>query len=198
MIHRKIVLALVPVLAASMLACAAESPDPLVPGSVLAAKGGNGGGGSTQPLVADAVAGDFFASGGAPLVSQGPAETSKAYAALWKHSRCADITPDGSTYALTDEVRVGTSMRGGKIVAVQFWAQDVIGDEGIAHETDWVAIEPAVKPNSAGFTLHVHVDNLPVWRLDGHLSGNRVEVIGTISIGDIVYRDGTPGDCTGS
>jgi hypothetical protein len=183
-----------PILASLGLACQeAPTESQLQPNAAAAAKGG---GGATSPLVADAVTGDFSSTGGTALVSIGAAGTSKAYAALWKHSRCADITPEGSSYALTDDVTVHTRSRAGKIIAVWFSGQDVIGDAGIMHETDEIPVTP-IKPNTSGFTLHVHADAVQVWRLDGHLRGDRVEMIGTISIGDIVYRAGTPTDCSG-
>ena len=68
-----------------------------------------------------------------------------------------------------------------------FWIQDVIGTEGIMHSTDKIPIEPPVAPSPDGFTLHIHADGVPVWRHKGHLGGPRVEVIGTISVGDIVF-----------
>lgn len=186
--------AAVPALASLIFACQeAPTESRFQPNDALAARGGGGG---TSPLVADAVTGDFSSTGGTALVSIGPAETSKAYAALWKHSRCGDITPTGSAYALTDDVTVHTRSRAGKIVAVWFSAQDVIGDAGIMHETDEIAVTP-FKPNASGFTLHIHADAVQVWRLSGHLRGDRVEMIGTISIGDIVYHAGTPAICAG-
>jgi hypothetical protein len=105
-----------PLLASLVLACQeAPTESAIQPSDPLAAKGG---GGATSPLVADAITGDFGSPGGTPLVSTGAAETSKAYAALWKHSRCADITPEGNEYALTDDVTVHTRTRAGKIIGV--------------------------------------------------------------------------------
>lgn len=183
-----VALVLLPVAAYS-----AAASDPLAAGLQKKGKGGGGGGGSS--LVADVVMGDFFSDGGTPLVSAGPAATSKGYAVLFKHTRCGDITPEGSSYALTDENRIETTVKRGQITRVRFWAQDVIGEEGIAHETDWVTIDPPAPVSKSGFTLHVHADNLQVWQLDGLRDGNRVQIIGTISIGDVVYRSGTAGDC---
>jgi hypothetical protein len=38
------------------------------------------------------------------------------------------------------------------------------------------------------FTLHVHADNIVVYRLPGHTGGKRVGAIGTTCIGDVVYQ----------
>ncbi|MGH7558417.1 MAG: hypothetical protein ACREMD_11695, partial [Gemmatimonadota bacterium] len=64
---------------------------------------------------------------------------------------------------------------------------DVIGEAGIAHETDRVLVAVPVVPSDDGFVLHVHAKNVEVWRKSGHTRGDRVEMIGWISIGDIVY-----------
>ena len=74
------------------------------------------------------------------------------------------------------------------IARLQLVAQDVSGDGGIKHETDDIPVSQPVAPDPAGFTLHVHADNVPVYRLSGHTGGKRTAMIGTISIGDIVYR----------
>jgi hypothetical protein len=47
---------------------------------------------------------------------------------------------------------------------------------------------PPLEPDPAGFTIHVHADNVPVWKLRYHNGGGRrVEIIGYISIADMAY-----------
>jgi hypothetical protein len=97
------------------------------------------------------------------------------------------VTPAGSGYSLTDDVSLYVTVRKGQATRVQLFGQDVVGRDGIQHESDpFVIVSAPVNPN--GFVLHVHADKLPVWRLSGHTGGRRVEMIGTIAIGDIVYR----------
>jgi hypothetical protein len=184
-------------------ACGDSAADPLAPDAALEAKGGTqgkpGGGddGGGATLVADLVTGDFLGAGGTAWISLGSAGTSSNGAVLFKHTRCGDVTPEGSAYALTDENRMEVKAKGRNIVGVRFWGQDVIGDAGIAHETDWIAVDIPKSAIADGYTFHVHADNVAVWRTDGHLTGKRVEVIGTINIGDVVYSNGTAAICEG-
>ncbi|HUF49391.1 MAG TPA: hypothetical protein VMN60_01070 [Longimicrobiales bacterium] len=112
------------------------------------------------------------------------------------HTGCLIVSPAWSSttyepYDLTDDVKlIVTREKGknGRITHVKLLAQDVIGEEGIAHETDDVPVAIPVAPSNKGFTLHVHAAAIPVWRLSGHTGGDRVAVIGTITIGDIIYR----------
>lgn len=64
----------------------------------------------------------------------------------------------------------------------------MIGEAGIQHGTDWIPVAVPVVASRNGGTLHVHAASVEVWRLSGHTAGVRVEVIGRISIGDVLYR----------
>ncbi|HEU4748854.1 MAG TPA: hypothetical protein VFS56_10165, partial [Gemmatimonadaceae bacterium] len=117
-------------------------------------------------------------------------------AVVFGHSECMIVTPLWAStiyepYPLRDDVTISVRLekgKNGRITHVRLYAQDVIGEEGIAHETDWVPVAVPVVPSQAGFTLHVHAKNVEVWRLDSHRGGgNRVEMIGPVSIGDIEY-----------
>ena len=98
-----------------------------------------------------------------------------------------EITPTGSDYALTDDAQLNVIRKKGQIIAVELWIQDVDGPDGIQHSSERVPVDPSVVPTSAGFTLHVHADNVAVWRHKGHTGGPRVGQIGTISVGDIIF-----------
>jgi len=125
------------------------------------------------------------------LVSTCPGSAKAVGYVAWpRHEGCMNITPLGSAYELTDDPILRVLYERKKIVAVRFRIQDVDGAEGIQHETENIMIDPIDPPgnhNSEPFILHVHQDDVPVWRLDGHTGGPRVEVIGTISVGDIVF-----------
>ncbi|MFN2501736.1 MAG: hypothetical protein ABR530_06970 [Pyrinomonadaceae bacterium] len=116
------------------------------------------------------------------------AETKDGTYSAWfpRHDPCAIVTLD-TGYKLTDDImlRVNTDSNG-NIVSVQLRGQDVIGTEGIMHETEVVMIAP-VSPAALGFTLHVDQDVIPVWKLSRHRDGSRVEIVGYISLGDLVY-----------
>jgi hypothetical protein len=105
-------------------------------------------------------------------------------------SGCLHFTPTGASYELTDDITISTPglQKDGVITRLRLYAQDVSGPDGIAHTTDDIPVAQSVAPDPAGFTLHVHADNVPVYRLSGHTGGKRTAMIGTISIGDIVYR----------
>lgn len=194
-------LALPLALTALLAACA----EPTQPGNQPAALsavptiGDNPSARAPQPG-ADVLQGDFLlADSDAPaLASTCPSQgfAGNGWTVVFGHSLCLIVTPlwastTNAPYPLTDDVTLSVLRERGKygrITHVRLYAQDVIGDAGIAHETDWVVVAQPVVPSKAGFTLHVHAKNIQVWRLDSHLSGgNRVDMIGTISIGDIVY-----------
>lgn len=174
-----------------------DAPSAAKPDHAGGGKGGSDDGSNDSELVADLVTGDYFTTAGTPWLSVGAAATASSGAVLFHHTRCGDVTPEGSGYALTDETRLEIRTKGRSITAVRFWGQDLIGDEGVAHETDWIPMDVPKNAITDGYVLHVHADNVEVWRLSGHLTGSRVEMIGTISIGDVTYYAGTPADCTG-
>jgi hypothetical protein len=95
-----------------------------------------------------------------------------SYTALFdRHDLCATVTTS-TGYQLTDDIVIQVNTTQGLITSVQLRGQDVIGEEGIMHESETVAITPPVTPSTSGFTLHVHVDNLPIWKLTRHLGGS--------------------------
>ncbi len=90
-------------------------------------------------------------------------------------------------YDLTDDPQLTVRKKRGMVIGVQFFIQDVDTPDGIFHSSDQIPVDPPVDPSSEGFTLHLHADAVPVWRHKGHTGGPRVEMIGTISVGDIVF-----------
>lgn len=158
-------------------------------GPAWAQKGGGGGGGGKPPRVTYSIAVVnpentlYTAPTYLPTCTAGSA----GYTALFdRHDLCATVTTS-TGYQLTDDIIIGVNTTKGLITSVQLKGQDVIGEEGIKHESEVWPITPPFTPPTGSFTLHVHADNLPIWKLDGHLGGERVEIVGYISIGDMVY-----------
>lgn len=121
------------------------------------------------------------------LVSTCPGSVSKNGSVTWpRFTECVVITPSGSSYALTNDPYLQVTTKRGVITHVTFYIDDIVGGEGIQHETDPIPVTP-VAYGGAGFVLHVHADRVPVYRLSGHMAGKRVAMIGTISIGDVLY-----------
>lgn len=152
-----------------------------------------------EPQVARApapnLAADFLEAHGTtyvstPLVSTCPGVVGRDWQIQTFDTGCLAITPTGSSYALTDEFTIFTPglQKEGLIRRLRLYAQDVPGPDGIAHNTDDIPVAQPLSPDPAGFTLHVHADNVPVYRLSGHTGGKRTAMIGRISIGDIIYR----------
>ncbi len=201
-----IILFLALLLAAFMLSCQQQdlslvSPDELI---TLAKKGGNGGGNgggkgkgditnfNVQIIIGDAGSID------APLLSDCPGfAKTDGYHVSFGHTQCLIVkpkwtSPNFNPYELTDDISLEIKKKRGEITQVRLVGQDIIGADGIMHESDAIVINPPVKPDPAGFTFHVHAIDVPLWRLSGHVGGKRVEQIGTISIGDIVYEPVSP------
>ena len=112
-----------------------------------------------------------------------------AYGAVFpRHDPCATVTTS-TGYRLTDDIRfLVPTNRSGQTISVQLRGQDVIGKVGIMHESELITIDPPfTPPTSGGFTLHLDVDNLPIWKLTHHLGGKRTVIVGYISLGDLVY-----------
>ena len=131
------------------------------------------------------------------IASTCPAPAGNTWGLDFGHTGCLVVQPDWNPdssyapYALTDDVKLITLKEkgaSGRIPHVRLLAQDVIGEAGIQHNTDWIPVAVPVVPDRKGGTLHVHVTDVDVWRLSGHTDGVRVEMIGRISIGDVVYR----------
>jgi hypothetical protein len=157
--------------------------------------------GSKAVLGGSLVAGTVdLASGDPPwLTSTCPGETSTEFVVLFKQSGClvVDIsqqfwTGSMAPYTLSDDLllNVQRESKHGRITHVRLAGQDVEGPDGIWHNMDWLQLAEPVQPSTDGFTLRVHATNVAVWRTDSHQArgAKRVEIIGTISIGEIVYQ----------
>lgn len=154
-------------------------------------------GGKTQ-LTGNVVVGDasFDPADATPIVSRCSVPAGNTWGLDFGHTQCLVVQPDWNPassyepYALTDDVKlIVLQDRSTKVIShVRLLAQDVIGEAGVQHNTDLIPVAVPVAPDRNGGTLHVHAANVEVWRLSGHTGGTRVEMIGRISIGDLVYR----------
>lgn len=177
------------VLSAS-LACSA--PGSLTSPTAPSALGGPGSLSATASAAAAAganLAGDpVFAPVDPTLASTCAGTVARSGGVWWpQFTECVVITPNGSSYALTNDPGLQVTTKRGLITHVRFVIDDVVGAEGIQHETDPIPVTP-VAFGGAGFVLHVHADRVPVYRLSGHIGGKRVAMIGTISVADVVYQ----------
>ncbi len=100
---------------------------------------------------------------------------------------CAQVTTTDGTLLTNDASLIVATKKGGTEVTVQFQIQDVGGPAGIQYRSDKSVIDAGEEFTGAGFTLHVH-RTIEVWKLKGHTGGPKVELVGTIDIGDIVYN----------
>lgn len=188
------------------VSCAEPTGVPDVAGQVelatpaaMDAKGGKPGGGGDvgSELIGDVAVADFGSGDANSLGSTCPTTVKVGQWHLdFGPSECLVVTltwNDASgfePYPLTDDVRLVVRKengRNGRITHVRLLGQDVIGEAGVAHESDEVPVASPVVPDKAGFTLHVHAPRVEVWRLSEHVGGDRVALIGWVSIGDMIY-----------
>ncbi|MGK2934847.1 MAG: hypothetical protein ACSLFE_06335 [Gemmatimonadaceae bacterium] len=179
-------------------------PDTTAPAASIHAKGGNSGGGSGSGSGAYVIQGDLvLTDANAPaLTSTCPTPhgfSGSGWALVYGKTGCllaptvwTSTDPTLAEYKVADDVVLGVQMekgKNGRITHVRLNGQDVDGEAGIWHTTYWIPVAQPVVPTTAGFTLRVHARDIPVWRTDSHLArgSNPVQVIGLISIGDIVY-----------
>jgi len=175
--------------AALLLGCGKDrlAPDGVAP-RLSHGRGGHAGGVGQEkiPWNVDALAGDFCVPGDpANWVSTSAGTTDgTGFHVVWGDAIV--VTPDGG-YTLSDDAEMTAESRGGDIRSVRFWIDDVAGPDGIQHSSDDVSFDPPVVPDANGFTLHVHASALQVWRHKQHLGGPRVQMIGTICVGDLIF-----------
>jgi hypothetical protein len=178
-------------LGAGLAACSAPGAltSPTAPSALAGSDGFNATSSAAAVAAGANLAGDAaFAPVDPTLISTCAGTLSKnGTSVTWaRFTECVVITPNGSSYALTNDPSLQVTTKRGVITHVTLYIDDVVGEEGIQHETDPIPVTP-VAFGEAGFVLHVHADRVPVYRLSGHLGGKRVATIGTISIADVVY-----------
>lgn len=159
--------------------------------------GGGGGGGSTSEVLYQVdVADDTGFASTAPVYNpscdaftqeqKGPGVS--YWAIFDRHDLCATVTTSWGR-ELTDDIviRVFTNAAG-EITSLQLTGQDIIGKEGIFHESEVVELDLPILPSADGFTLVVDRDMVPIYKCDKHTScPKRVEIIGEIALDLMIY-----------
>ena len=142
-------------------------------------------------LVVDIVAGDF--AGDNLVVSTCSGDSQSSYNVNFgstedgTNNGCLIITTSDGV-RLVEDVTLPLSVKSGAAYSVRIYARDAAGAGGILHNSDPMSVNPSAQLSPDGFTIHVHATNVPVWRLSGHLSSKRVAQVGTVDVGDLVYR----------
>lgn len=119
---------------------------------------------------------------------------------LWayfpRHTTCATLITS-SGYLIADDivirVKIEKKKAGAlpKVISVQVIGQDMDGAEGLIHQSDVrTNIESVESIGGGSFVIHVHENNVPLWKCDGHLLKGQTtceEPAGTFAIHDMVY-----------
>jgi hypothetical protein len=108
---------------------------------------------------------------------------------------CAQVTTIGKGLeppaTLTNDASlIVTTKTGSTKFTIQFQIQNIGGPDGIQYRTDRFVITNPLNLlpfDGAGYRLHVDT-TVTIYRLKGHTGGPKVADVGTIDIGDIVYR----------
>ena len=119
---------------------------------------------------------------------------------LWayfpRHDLCATLTTTHGASIADDiviRVKIEKKKAGAlpKVINVQVIGQDTIGSEGLIHQSDVITNISSVESKADGiFVIHVHADNVTLWKCDGHLLKGQTtceENVGTFAIHDMVY-----------
>ena len=145
----------------------------------LAKKGGKPGGGGK---VLDTLDGQFIATTDDGYSANGPLLTTGSFSMASNEEFDVFFT---LPCCGTDPITLGgllVRVKGGKATGVLVFlsAGDFAQGGSPVYETGMLPIDPTVV-SAAGFTLHVHANDVPL------KSGRNKPVIGTISIGDLVF-----------
>ena len=169
--------------------------------------GGGGGGGSTGTDFSVEVADDGAFVSGADLWvptetdsspcygwAAGTSVTKPDYFARWRvdgvHLECQDLTTSTGAQLTDDIVVRAMKDSSGNIDRIQLTGQDLIGTEGLWHQTDVIPVAVVASPSNGGFTIHVHARDVTLWKCNTHLMKKQTtcnEVAGTFSLDDMVY-----------
>ncbi len=109
-----------------------------------------------------------------------------------RHDLCASL-PNSSSPILSDDIVIWVDTdRVGQVVAVLVDGQDVRGTEGVYHQSELLEVTPdSVEALPDGsFIVHVHADEVALWKCDTHVSGKETvcdELVGSFAIDDLIY-----------
>ncbi len=185
-------------LSLTLFSCQDEQIEPIdtlstAPDELGFKKGGNGGGGQVNEVLYDVIIerGDYKGTiTSAELITSDCNATAQSmpYAITWDESDCFDITPTTTTPGSEVTLTLNPFMsvkKTSEISSVAFYMRDKPKDEGGSrYATSSTLVERVVRSNDGVIIVHVHKDQIDVHQLAGR---KLLGVIGTISIGDIVY-----------
>ena len=109
-----------------------------------------------------------------------------------RHDLCASL-PNSSSPILSDDIVIWVDTdRVGQVVAVLVDGQDVRGTEGVYYQSELLEVTPGsveALPDGS-FIVHVHADEVALWKCDTHVSGEETvcdELVGSFAIDDLIY-----------
>jgi len=110
-----------------------------------------------------------------------------------RHDLCATLTTTTAD-AIADDIIIYVSRdkKSGDVVSAHVEGQDTIGSEGLMHKSDEMVPVPLKVTNhpDGSFTVHLHADEVMLWKCDTHLSKPRsvcIDPKGMFAIGDLYY-----------
>ena len=118
---------------------------------------------------------------------------------LWatypRHDLCATLSTNVASIEDDVVIKVEVDKKSGgllNVTSVQVTGQDTIGAEGLFHQSDEIItnIDNVVSNADGSFVIHVHADDVKLWKCDTHLLRKKTtctENVGTFSIHDMVY-----------
>ena len=92
---------------------------------------------------------------------------------------------------LTDDIVIFVETnKAGEILKVMVSGQDLIGSEGIYHQSDAMDVMSVETFADGRFTVHVHADGVKLWECDTHVLRKKTicnQEQGTFALDDLTY-----------
>jgi len=132
-----------------------------------------------------------FAGTASWLTHQAPGLVANYTTIIWgltSEGKAAYVPLNSYVMGINVHIGVNVTHAGQMITAIQ--VRGLGGPPGGPwwhHSTDWIPCTPVAHNLATGFTIHVHQDNIPVYRHKTQKSNSpRVEVAGYMALGDLV------------
>ncbi len=171
--------------------------------------GGGGGSDTNVPLAVAVVQHNSAAAASSPLFEPDCEAQASSIKNLWayfpRQNTCAKLFTDNTDGTgsielpqIEDDIVIRVKIEKKKsgapltVISVQVIGQDVVGPEGLIYQSD-VITDKTFFVESIGegsFVIHVHADNVRLWKCDGHLLKGRTTCLvpaGNFAIHDMVY-----------
>ncbi len=130
---------------------------------------------------------DFAGFTASPLTHQAPGSVANYTTIIWGAGE-ASIQLDNYEMRLRVVIGLNVTHAGQQITAIQIRG---LGGPELGpwwhHSSDWIPCTPVAFNLATGFVIHVHQDNIPIWRHATQKSSSpRVEIAGQAALGDVV------------